>query len=171
MDLHQPFEYLAGSFCVPKAATFPPCLTVKCFPLCLAIFAEFGFTGFSARSPRNLPVFVLAERLTLLAHSVLVLALSYTCLMTILCHRSLLRIGIRVVILILQHRCTWCRLLLITHLDAPRVGAVIRVMLDVAAAEVRFQPEPAPAVCSQRTRSDDAVDPWVGSGFSLLLKK
>jgi len=28
---------------------------------------------------------------------------------------------------------------------------VIRVMLDVAAAEVRFQPEPAPAVCFQRT--------------------
>jgi len=59
----------------------------------------------------------------------------------------------------------------IAHLDAPRVGAVIRVMLDVAAAEVRFQPESAPAVCSQRTRSHDAPDPWVGSGFSLLLTK
>ena len=44
------------------------------------------------------------------------------------------------------------------HSYAPRVGAVIRVMLDVAAAEVHFQPEPA------RTRSDDTPDPWVGSG-------
>jgi len=43
------------------------------------------------------------ERLT----SVLVLALSYTGLTTLLCHRSLLRIRTRVVILILQHRCTW----------------------------------------------------------------
>jgi len=105
------------------------------------------------------------ERLTPLAHSVLVLALSYTGLMTLLCHRSLLCIGTSVVFLILRHRCTWCRLLVITHLDAPRVGAVIRVMFDVAAAEVRFQPEPAPAVCSQHTRSDDAPDPWVECGF------
>ena len=58
---------------------------------------------------------------------------------------------------------------MIAHLDAPRVGSVIQLMINVAAAEVRFQPEPAPAVCSQRTRSDDAPNPWVG--FSLLLKK
>jgi hypothetical protein len=83
----------------------------------------------------------------------------------------LLHVGTRVVILILRHRCIWCRLLLIAHLNASRVGAVIRVMLDVATAEVRFQPDPAPAACSQRTRSDDAPDPWVWSGFSLLLKK
>ena len=51
------------------------------------------------------------------------------------------------------------------HMDAPRVGAVIRVMLNVTSTEVRFQPEPAPSVCSQRTRSDDAPDPC------LLLKK
>ena len=62
-------------------------------------------------------------------------------------------------------------LFLIAHLDAPRIVAVIRVMLDVASAEVRFQPETAPAVCSQRTRSNDAPDPWVWSGFSLLLIK
>jgi len=111
------------------------------------------------------------ERLTPLAHSVFVLALSYTGLMTLLCHRSMLRIGTSVVVLILWHRCTWCKLILVAHLDAPRIVAVIRVMLDVASAEVRFQPETAPAVCSQRTRLDDAPDPWVGSGFGLLLKK
>jgi len=103
------------------------------------------------------------ERLTPLAHSVFVLALSYTSLMTLLCHRRMLGNRTSVIILILRHRCTWC--LLMAHMDAPRVGAVIRVMLNVASTEVRFQPEPAPAVCSQRTRSDDAPDPC------LLLKK
>ena len=45
----------------------------------------------------------------------------------------------------------WCRLLLIAHLDAPHVGVVTRVMLNVATAEVCLQSEPAPDVCSQRT--------------------
>jgi len=197
MDLHQPFEHLVGSFCVPKEATFPPCLAVKSLPQCLPVFCRVWLYRFlRMQSEKFTCVCFGTERLTLLAHIILVLSLSYTGLTTLLCHRSLLRIRTCVVIRILRHRCTWCRLLLIAHLDAPRVGAVILVMLNVEAAEVRFQPKPSPAVCSQRTRSDDAPDreiecslndnhqkgqmmimimktpdPWVGSGFSLLLKK
>ena len=60
MDLHQPFEHLAGSFCVPKVATFPPYLAVKSFQPCLTVFCRVWLYRFSARSPRNLPVFALA---------------------------------------------------------------------------------------------------------------
>ena len=104
-------------------------------------------TSVSARSPRNLPVFALALsawRRWLTAH---LSSLSYTSLVTLLCHGSLLQIRSHVVIIIIvQHRCRRCRLLLIANLDVPRVSVVIRVMLDVAPAEARFQPEPAPAV-------------------------
>ena len=119
------------------------------------------------------------ERLTPLAHSVLVLALSYTSLGTLLCHGSLLWIRCHVVIIIivrLGHRCRWCKLLLFAHLDAPRVGVVIRVMLNVAAAEACFQPEPAPAVCFQRTEVVNLLSmlplywPFCPA-FSLLQKK
>ena len=107
MDLHQPFEYLAGSFCVPKSATFPQCLAVKSLVFLQSLVYRF--------SEKFTCIWFDTERLTLLAHSVLVLALSYTSLTTFLCHRSFLCIGTRVVILILLHRSTWCRLLLIAR--------------------------------------------------------
>jgi len=43
-------------------------------------------------------------------------------------------------VIIVRNRCRWCRLLLIAHLDTPRVGVVIGVMIDVTTAEARFQP-------------------------------
>jgi len=54
--------------------------------------------------------------------------------------------------------------LLIDHLDAARVSVVIQVMLNVAPAEARFQPEPAPAVCFQRTFDSTVVELMLGSG-------
>ena len=123
MDLHQQFEHLAGSFCVPKAVTIPPCLTVKFFAPFLAVFCRVWLYRFlRTQSKKFTCVCFGTERLTLLAHIILVLSLSYTGLTTLLWHRRLLRIGTRVVIRILRHRCIWCRLLLIAHLDASRVG-------------------------------------------------
>jgi len=101
------------------------------------------------------------ERLTPLFHSVFVLALGYTGLATLLCHRRLLGIRTRVVILILRHRHTWCWLLLIAHLDAQCDGGVIQMMIDVAAAEVRSQPKTAPAVSVLRRRSRPLSREWV----------
>ena len=87
------------------------------------------------------------ERLTLLVHSILVLALSYTGLVTLLCHGSLLRMRCHVImVIIVRNRCRWYRLLLIANQDDPRVGVVIGVLFDMAAAEARFQPGPAPCV-------------------------
>ena len=115
------------------------------------------------------------EWLALLAHSVFVLALSHTSVMTLVWHRSMLHIETNIVILILWYR---YRLVLVAHLECFKHCSCDSSdsRLDSHwAAEVRFQPEPAPAVCSQCTRLDDApdpwVDPWVGSGFRLLLKK
>jgi len=51
---------LGGILLRAEIGDLPTCLAVKSFPPCLVVFAEFGFTGFSVRSPRNLPVFALA---------------------------------------------------------------------------------------------------------------
>ena len=69
------------------------------------------------------------KRLAPFAHSVLVITLSQTSLVALVCLRGLLRVGSRIVIPNLRPRCRWCRLFLFAHLDAPRVCIVIRVML------------------------------------------
>jgi len=69
------------------------------------------------------------KRLALFAHNVLVITLSQTSFAALVCLRGLLHVGSRMVIPNLRPRCRWCRLFLIAHLDAPRVGIVIRVML------------------------------------------
>jgi len=71
------------------------------------------------------------KRLAPFAHSVLVITLSHTSLAALVCLWRLLRVGSCIVFPILRPRCRWtgCRLFLIVHLDAPRVGIVIRVML------------------------------------------
>jgi len=65
------------------------------------------------------------KRLSQFAHSVLVITLSQTSFMALVCLRGLLRVGSRIVIANLQPRCRWCRVFLIAHLDVPRVGIVM----------------------------------------------
>jgi len=68
------------------------------------------------------------KRLAPFSHSVVVITLSQTSFAALVCLRGLLRVG-SCVIPNLRPRCRWCRLFLIAHLDAPRVGIMIRVML------------------------------------------
>jgi len=69
------------------------------------------------------------KRLAPFVRSVLVITLSQTSFAALVCLRRLLSVGSRIVIPDLWPRCRWCRLFLIVHLDVPRVGIVIRVML------------------------------------------
>jgi len=68
------------------------------------------------------------KRLVPFAHTVLVITLSQTSFAALVWLRGLLRVRSRIVIPNLRPWCRWCRLFLIAHLDAPRVGIVIRVM-------------------------------------------
>ena len=87
-----------------------------------------------------------------------------------------------VIAIIVQNRWRWWRLLLIAHLDAPRVGVIIGVMLDVAATETRFwqvqrrasnpnQPLLFTVIVLGNLLSMLRSYRPVGQGFSLLQKK
>jgi len=78
------------------------------------------------------------KRLAPFAHSVLVITLSQTSFAALMCLRGLVRGWSRVVIPNLRPRYRWCRLFLISHLDAPRVSIVIRVMLTWRVAACSF---------------------------------
>jgi len=69
------------------------------------------------------------KRLSPFAHSVLVITLSQTSLAALVCLLDLLHVGSRIVIPNFRPRYRWCRLFLNAHMDAPRVGIFIRVML------------------------------------------
>jgi len=72
---------------------------------------------------------LVTKRLAPFSHSVLVITLSQTSFAALVCLRNLLRVGSRIVIPNLRPRCRWCGSFLISHLDVPCVGIVIRVMV------------------------------------------
>ena len=82
------------------------------------------------------------KRLAPFAHIVLIITLSQTSFAALVCLWGLLRVRRSVVIPNLWPRCRWCRLFLIAHLDAPRVGIVIRVILTwpLCVAACSFSP-------------------------------
>jgi len=105
---------------------------------CALLFSQSFASQASPHAVQYTSVGLDTKRTALFDHSVLVISLSHTSFAALVCLRGLLCVGSRIVIPNLGPRSRWCRLFLIVHLDSPRVGIVIRVLITWPLRVVAF---------------------------------